>query len=494
MDAMLFDVQCIQVWGIHLVVPILLVICIQLLWHHYNLRLADPANKLPLPPGSFGLPLVGESFSFILKANFIRMKRLTLGTVYKTHLLGRPTIRVSGPDNIRKVLMNEHKLVTSHWPKAVQNLLGDGALSMMTSGTSHKNRRRLITKAFTHDALEVYTEDIIAVIREEIYKWCQDKTVKAYPSCHHLTFRLAAEILVGFRFCKEKNDELDFHFHRFVNSFFTLPINLPGFNYRKGVESRNKIHELLDSNIKDRWETDAYSVNTLQVLLDAMKDSGEELDVLGVKEAVVELMFAGYDTVGSALCSVILKLGQNPHVLEKIRDELFVHGILEPSEDVTFAMVGKLPYLNNTVKEVLRTCAPAGGGYRKVLETFELEGYQVPKDWTVIFSIRDTHEHSDTFNKDLTFEPDRWINIEDKSVAHEFIPFGSGPRTCIGRFYAQLVMKLLIIELCRSTEFTLLDKDPVIKILPVFQPKGGLPMEIKKRTVIYQNNNFNAKI
>lgn len=70
------------------------------------------------------------------------MKRRKYGFIYKTHLFGRPTVRVMGADNVRRILLGEHRLVSVHWPASVRTILGSGCLSNLHD-SSHKQRKKV---------------------------------------------------------------------------------------------------------------------------------------------------------------------------------------------------------------------------------------------------------------------------------------------------------------------------------------------------------------
>lgn len=76
------------------------------------------------------------------RRKFLQMKRRKYGFIYKTHLFGRPTVRVMGADNVRRILLGEHRLVSVHWPASVRTILGAGCLSNLHD-SSHKQRKKV---------------------------------------------------------------------------------------------------------------------------------------------------------------------------------------------------------------------------------------------------------------------------------------------------------------------------------------------------------------
>lgn len=109
------------------------------------------------------------------------------------------------------------------------------------------------------------------------------------------------------------------------------------------------------------------------------------------------------------------------------------------------------------------------------------QGLQIPKGWTVLYSIRDTLKFSEHYkNKDI-FDPDRYSpeRREDKKGGRYNYPvFGGGQRACPGKFLATMILKVLIIELVRSTKFELLEPEKVkMRSIPVPHPVDGLPVK-----------------
>lgn len=151
------------------VLPLLLFLVAVKLWEVYLARGADPSCASPLPPGSMGLPFIGETLQLLLQVRlsvslseravavrgwfdhvprwfqrrkFLRMKRQKYGYIYRTHLFGSPTVRVTGADNVRQILLGEHRLVSAQWPASVRTILGSDTLSNM-HGSQHRTKKKV---------------------------------------------------------------------------------------------------------------------------------------------------------------------------------------------------------------------------------------------------------------------------------------------------------------------------------------------------------------
>ncbi|XP_074641268.1 cytochrome P450 26A1-like [Tubulanus polymorphus] len=468
--------------------PIILVFFVQRLWRYYNLSTADSSSDLPLPPGSFGLPFIGETLNLILGADeFFKKRRTELGNVYKTHLLGQPTVRVIGRENVRKILLGENKLVTTWWPASTRRLMGTGALSHSV-GIIHRKRRKLIAKAFTHDALERYCRPMQRAIKRHVIRWCEDGYILGYQEAKYLTFALAARVLLGFHFTRRDIGQLLAVFNDLVDNLFSLPYNIPGSGFHKGMKAREKLLETIEKQIVERMNSPEDHDDALWLLMNASDDDGTKLSMMELKEACLELLFAGHETTASAACTTMMQLAQKPEVVQKIQAELEEHAV-DDVEGMKYDELHRLTYLNRVIKEVLRVAPPVGAGFRKAIKTFEIDGMQVPKGWSVAYSIRDTQCTSKLFENVSDFDPDRWSKLSnnDQDSAHfDYLPFGGGPRACVGREYAGVLLKTLTIALVQNSVWSMQNEKPKMKLIPVPHPIDGLPLEFTEAEQIFR--------
>ena len=107
------------------------------------------------------------------------------------------------------------------------------------------------------------------------------------------------------------------------------------------------------------------------------------------------------------------------------------------------------------------------------------QGYQIPKDWGVIYSIRDTHETAKVFQYVDKFDPDRWNQLGLQKQDFQYLPFGGGKRVCAGKDLAQLMLKIFTVELVRCSSWTVLNPEPKFNTFPVPYPKDNLPLVFK---------------
>uniref|UniRef100_A0A8C4Q6C8 Cytochrome P450 26B1 n=1 Tax=Eptatretus burgeri TaxID=7764 RepID=A0A8C4Q6C8_EPTBU len=396
-----------------------------------------------------------------------------------------PVVRVTGGENVRRILMGEHQLVLSQWPQSTRRLLG-GSAFINSVGDIHRFKRKVMTPVLSHSALESYLPSIQHVVRDAVSAWSASLTpTTVYPACKNLTFRIAMRVLLGFRPSDAELENLSNVFEQFVENLFSLPFDLPFSGLRKGINARNKLHLFLEKFILEKLEkseTKDY-LDALDILISSANQHDKSMSMLELKEAVVELIFAAYSTTASASTSLILQLLKHPAVLTKLQEELVDAGLSPPPTDgpeyegLSLSSIMGLNYLDWVIKEVLRLLPPVSGGYRIALKTFELDGCQIPKGWGVMYSIRDTQDMAAAFSSPQNFDPERFspARQEDAKERFSYLPFGGGVRSCLGKELAKVIIKVLAIELASSCSWELASQSfPQMHTVPIVHPVDGL--------------------
>ncbi|XP_028324336.1 cytochrome P450 26C1 [Gouania willdenowi] len=474
----------------------------------------DKESSLPLPKGSMGWPLLGETFHWLLQgSNFHISRRERHGNVFKTHLLGKPVIRVTGAENIRKILLGEHSLVSTQWPQSTRIILGPNTL-VNSTGELHKRKRKILAKVFSRGALESYLPRLQDVVKSEIAKWCSElDAVEVYAAVRSLTFRIAVSVLLGLHLEEERLVYLSAIFDQLMNNLFSLPIDAPLSGLRKGIKAREILHSNMEKIIQEKMERQQQNDHEFHDAFDYMlagaKEHEHELNLQELKETAVELIFAAHSTTASSSTSLVLQLLRHPEVVERARAELEAEDLgLEcdvertrthtKEEESTRLLdqtrphiptlslnkLSRLRYLDCVIREVLRYLPPVSGGYRTVLQTFELDGYQIPRGWSVMYSIRDTHETAAVFQNPEKFDPDRFGSEREESRWSRFsyVPFGGGARSCVGKELAQVILKTLAVELMGTCTWTLAtEKYPDMQTVPIVHPVNGLHVNFTYR-------------
>ena len=152
--------------------------------------------------------------------------------MFKTHILGKPTVRVIGPHNVKQILRGENNLVATQWPRSTCILLGEGCISH-ASGRNHATRKKALVKTLSGSALSGYVPIIQEVTRLYIRKWCRQKCIMGCPEFKKMNFEVSSRVLVGFQMVENELESLMGVFETFISNLFSLPLNIPGFGFRR---------------------------------------------------------------------------------------------------------------------------------------------------------------------------------------------------------------------------------------------------------------------
>ncbi len=434
----------------------------------------ESKQSLPLPPGNYGLPVIGETISFLRDKDFAQKRYEKYGSVFKTHLFGRPTVMIQGAESNRFLLTNENEYFTIAWPSSTKTLLGPACIATQT-GVEHQKRRKLLSQAFQPRALEGYTSTMEEMTRSYLRKWESMGTVTWYPELREYTFDVACKLLVGSDASADSN--FSKWFESYCEGLFTIPLNLPWTKFGKGLRCRELLLEYIEEIIKNRQQQPNTSQDALGLLLQARDEDGNSLDLQELKDQVLLLLFAGHETLTSAIASLCLLLAQHPEVLATARAEQQKLGLTEP---LTLEFLKQMTYLEQVIKEVLRVIPPVGGGFREVVKSCELNGYSIPQGWSALYQVGKTHQDSSIYVEAKTFDPQRFSleRAEDKIKPFGYIPFGGGIRECIGKEFARLEMKIFAALLLREYQWELLPEQNLEMVMvPTPHPKDGLQVK-----------------
>ncbi len=438
---------------------------------------AQTQSKLSVPPGQFGLPFIGETIQFLNDQDFARKRYETYGPIFKTNLFGQPTIFLKGEEANRFVLENENKYFISHWPRSTEILLGSRSLSIQT-GEEHKQRRKILAKAFSSRALASYIPTMEAITQQYFQSWENQHTFTWYPQIRDYTFDIAAQLLVGM--ANGSQSQLRELFETWVKGLFTIPISLPWTNFGRALNSRQQLLEQLESLIQNRQQQSNPGNDALGLLIQAEDEQGNRLTIEELKDQILQLLFAGHETLTSSLTSFCLLMAQRPDILQKVREE---QQQFSEIQSLSLETLQKMTYLEQVLKEVLRLIPPVGGVFRKVIQDCEFGGYLIPKGWTLSYQINQTHQQESVYPNPETYDPDRFNPDKPNNPAktYNYVPFGGGMRECLGKEFARLEMKIFAAKLVRQYQWELLpEQDLDLEMVPVPRPKDGLKVKFEK--------------
>ncbi|XP_019151827.1 PREDICTED: beta-amyrin 28-oxidase-like [Ipomoea nil] len=443
-----------------------------------------------LPPGSYGWPVVGESLEFLRRnqegkpEKFVtdRMSKYK-SEVFKTSLMGEPVVVLSGPAGNKFLYSNENKLVNTWWPISVQKLLGT---CLSTSvGDEAKQMRKLMAYFVSPDAMEkLYIKTMDFVTQQHIqHHWQGKEEMKVSPAVKLYTFELACRFFMSVE-DPEHIKKLSSLFNVFLRGVISLPVNIPGTKFYRAMRATAVIREELLRIVRHRREALMKNNNNnnnrhdlLSHLLVTPDENGSFMSELHIVNNIILLLFAGHDTSTVTITLLIKKLGDLPHVYEKV---LQVHREIaatkEGGEFLHWDDIQKMKYSWNVVCEVMRQYSPVIGAFREALVDINYKGYHIPKGWKIYWNTPITHMNASFFPKPMEFDPSRFEG--DGAVPYTFVPFGGGPRMCLGKEFARLQILTFLHNVVKRFRWSLVVPEERLEYDPLPIPVQGLPIRL----------------
>ena len=230
------------------------------------------------------------------------------------------------------------------------------------------------------------------------------------------------------------------------------------------------------SNTQDATD-ESQHLDMMSMLLDAKYEDGSSMSDQLVMDELITLFVAGHETTSNALTWTIYLLTQHPEIQKKLQEEL--DGALE-ERDAQFSDLENLSYTEMVIKESMRLLPPAWTlNARQANQDTQIGQYLFPKDKVVFISPYANHRNPKYFEQPDRFDPERFSTEREKTIPkHAYMPFGTGPRVCIGQSFAMMEAKLILATLLNRFEVT---ADKNLK----FEPQAQITLSNKEGMQVY---------
>ena len=417
--------------------------------------------------------------------NYMRECYARYGPIFGVRVLWGYYLTMLGPEANHFMLVSGRENFT--WREGRMGdlipLIGDGLLT--TDGAYHDTSRAIMMPAFHRErvaaAAEVMTEeatraadDLPTLTETDLYTWTRN-----------LAMRIAMRALFGFDPDSAKANEVAERFESGLSyharEYHMQMVDGPGSPLAKLRSDRAALEVLVGEAIARRRRRGEEGEDVLGSLLAARDEDGREFTDGQVLDHVLTLLFAGHDTATSTVSFLVHELAGSPEWSDAVAAELAeVCGPREPTAEELF---GELPVLTRAVDETLRMFPPAWIGPRRAVRDFEFNGVRVPAGLFVSYSSWASHRLPDVFPDPDRFDPDRFLPERRADWPRgAYVPFGMGPRVCIGKRFGYTEVHAIAAALVRRFRFEL---RPGWKLTvdqaPTLSPRGGLPVRLVPR-------------
>ncbi len=409
----------------------------------------------------------------------------TYGDIAHYKLGHHHIVFLNHPDYIREVLVIQNdNFIKERTVQRSKMLLGKGMIT--SEGGEHRAQRQVAQPAFHRQRIGEYGAIMVEEAAQLRDSWSAGEQRDIAIDMMHLTLNIVARTLFATELRSEVY-ELAAAINR-IMGLYNFLVMLPAAEWLVHLRPPG-----LAAFVRARKRIDAVVYRMIDAHLRAGRDCGSLLDLMlaaappddegareSLRDQVITIFLAGYETVANALSWTWYLLSQNPETESRLHAEVdnVLQGKLPDVDDIP-----GLPYAEQVMAESLRLYPPAWAMGRYARNDFWLGNYFLPAKTTVLLSQFITHRDSRFFPDPLRFDPERF-SPEGKAGRRKFtyFPFGAGPRQCIGESFAWMEGVLILATIAQKWKLRLLpDHEVEPQPLITLRPKYGMRMRVELR-------------
>jgi cytochrome P450 len=396
-----------------------------------------------------------------------------------------PVVMLSDPALVQTVLVDKvYDFRKGDNYRLLAAIMGDGLI--IVEEDEHIRQRKLLQPGFSRGQLPGYVATMADVVDAQCADWSDGASIDLVDQMARgtldvvartlLRISLHAEIDILMRASEAANVWASDELSRLIH----LPLSIPVARHRRLRAALAAFDAFIYRTISERRASSLQHDDLISAMFRARDESGRGMTDKQIRDQIITVLIAGHETTALALSWTLYLLSQHPEARAHLEQE--VHEVLGERAP-TFEDVGRLRYAQQVVKEAMRLYPPIPYFSRRAIRDVELGGCRIAAGQAVLCWIYGIHHRGDLYPSPERFDPDRFAPEAEKRLPKAaFLPFGLGPRVCIGNHFA---LTEAVVFLARLTQRFRLELAPgqVIEAEPLIslRPKGGIRMIVRRR-------------
>ncbi len=384
--------------------------------------------------------------------------RFSLGPTW----LVPPVVLAASPQGIRDVLSRKdgviEKTIVHH---EMRHLLGGNLFDLVHD--EWLPRRRALQPVFTKQHVRQFGGHMSQAAQMVADGWFDGSEVDLDAQCRTLTMRALGRSVLGLDL-DERADTMAAPMQaalKYIADRALRPVRAPRWmptparrRARAATHAMRQLATEILHACREDPERDAPLVRALMAATDPV--TGQSMSDSDIRDELIVFMIAGHDTTATTLAYALWALGRDPELQNRVVAEVAELGDRELTPDD----MSRLSYTVQVLHEALRLCPPGATGARMAMRDVEIDGYRVEAGTLLLFGIMSVQRDPTLWDNPLSFDPDRFSPENSKGRDRwQYLPFGGGPRSCIGDHFAMLEATLALATIVRRVEIRSLDDD-----------------------------------
>ncbi|KAL3849080.1 hypothetical protein ACJIZ3_010962 [Penstemon smallii] len=417
---------------------------------HLVYKWRNPKCNGVLPPGSMGLPFIGETLQYFSPQPlegippFISQRIARYGPLFRTSILGERVVVSSDPVVNQHIFQQEGEAFQCWYTESSIKILGKNNVNGQ-HGNAHKYLRNLFLDLIGPENLKgELIHEMDGNTRDHLSSWACKDEVDVKEELEIMVFKLAAKKLLDFD--EKQVLEMRENYKFLKKAFISLPLGIPGTALHAALQGRKKAKKMIKCAFDARRLSKENNLDFIGRLLKEIEDEGTILTEEIAADLVYVLLFAAFETTSTTITLCLKFIHEHPKVLEQLKEEhqQILNDRVDKDCPVTWKEYKSMNYTHMVINETVRLADNAPGIFRKVMEDVNIKGYTVPTGWTLVICPSVTHYNPDEYDNPYLFNPSRWQGQELHLGSRKFMAFGGGRRLCAGADFAKLQMAIFI--------------------------------------------------
>jgi cytochrome P450 len=456
-----------------------------------GMELTPAADKAPPPKGPrvayvSGAPITGHLLDMRNDRIAFHHRLARAGDITPLRLaLFRVTV-VSSGDLAHEVLVGQADSFVKSQGLSLfaRPLLGNGLLT--SERDFHKKQRRMMAPLFVQKRIATYADVMADRARASAERMRGGATVEITSEVMRTTLEIVGKTLfdaeVGFEASAvgEALTESMEQMMRSLTSFVPIPPAVPTLGNLRARRAVSRLDRTVYRLIDARRRSGEDRGDLLSLLLAARDEEGSSMDDAQVRDEAMTIFLAGHETTANAVAWALYLLARHPAIRAELEREVdHVLGKRAP----TYDDLKSLPFTLQVLKEVMRLYPPAYVVGRRAIRPVSLLGYPIKKNGIVLVNIAGIHRRPDYFADPGRFDPNRFTPEREKALPRlAYMPFGAGPRICIGNHFALMEGQLLLATYAQHVRLDMEDdREVATEPMITLRPKGTLRARVTAR-------------
>ncbi|KAK1560148.1 hypothetical protein Q3G72_022867 [Acer saccharum] len=442
---------------------------------HFAYRWSNPKCNGKLPPGSMGLPLIGDTFEFFASHSlyelspFMSKKIAQYGPLFRAGLLGQRMVVSTDPETNFSMFKQENPDLLLWYGGSFEEMIGDEKL-LASHGSIHKYMKNLILSFVGPESLRTkLLHQMDVATQRHLHSWATDGCVDVKDASPKMLFEFVAGKLLSYDEAKQSK-KLGENLKTFKDGLTSIPLNIPGTTFHGCIQAHKRAMKAIEEIYLERKASKIPGNDFLDNIIAETTKKDTFLNDTNVTKLLFAILLAGYESTSQAVTLVTKLVADHPDVLAELMKEhqAILNNRENKNSGITWEEYKSMTFTHMVINETVRLGNMVPGIFRKAMKDVKINALPV------------VHLSPDKYESPFVFNPWRWQGKELNAGSKTFMGFGIGARLCVGAEFTKVQLAVYLHHLVANYRWSVYKGGEIIR-RPVNIFPNGLHIKIAEK-------------